>query len=150
MSAQNKPCKVTCTLVLSYIMTLSAQEKGKGRALPSDSVEYSKSPVLSFASSGSSSSQYSSSSSESESDSSDSSEEDEDEDEISQEYLDSLIEKARRSIAAKAAQNTAADKGDALEDDIIELGDPESELKYIFLPLPLLPSSHVIKGASLR
>jgi len=135
-------------------MTLSAQEKGKGRSLPSDP-EHSESPVLSSsssASSGSSSSQYSSSESESESDSSDSSEDedDEDEDEISQGYLDSLLEKARRSIAAKAAQNTAADKGDALEDDIIELGDPESEFKYAFLPLSLLPSSHVVKGASLR
>jgi hypothetical protein len=135
-------------------MTLSAQEKGKGRSLPSDSVEHSASPVLSSsssASSGSSSSQDSSSESESESDSSDSSEDDDDdEDEISQGHLDSLLEKARRSIAAKAAQNIAADKVDALEDDIIELGDPESELKYAFLPLPLLPRSHVVKGASLR
>lgn len=138
-------------------MTLSAQEKGKGRSLPSDSVEHSASPVLSSsssASSGSSSSQDSSSESESESDSSDSSDssedDDDDEDEISQGHLDSLLEKARRSIAAKAAQNIAADKVDALEDDIIELGDPESELKYAFLPLPLLPRSHVVKGASLR
>jgi hypothetical protein len=134
-------------------MTLSAQEKGKGRSLPSDPVEHSESPVLSSSSSvssGSSSSQYSSSDSDLESDSSESSEEDEDEEKISQGYLDSLLEKARKSIAAKAAQITAADKGDALEDDIIELGDPESELKYIFLSLSLLPSSHVVKGASLR
>ena len=89
--------------------------------------------------------------SESESDGSDSSEEEE-EDQISQEYLDSLLEKARRSIAAKAVQNTAAHKADALEDDIIELDDPgsDSELKYAFLSLSLFSNSHIVKGDSLR
>jgi len=63
-----------------------------------------------------------------ESDGEDSSEE-EGEDEISQEYLNSLLEKARKSIAAKAVQITVADKDGALEDDMIALDDPESELK---------------------
>jgi hypothetical protein len=71
----------------------------------------------------------SSSESDPESDGEDSSEE---EDEISQEYLDSLLEKARKSIAAKAVQSTVAGKGGALEDDMIALDDPESELKCAF------------------
>jgi len=115
-------------------MTFSAQEKGKGRLLPSDSVErgdISRSPSASPSSSGPSSSLHSSSESDSESDGEDSSEE-ESEDEISQEYLDSLLEKARRSIAANAVQNIVASKGGALEDDVIALDDPESELKYAF------------------
>ena len=116
-------------------MTLSAQEKGKGRLLPSDSVErgdISPSPSASSSSSGPSSSLHSSSEeSDSESDGEDSSEE-ESEDEISQEYLNSLLEKARRSIAANAVQNIVASKGGALEDDVIALDDPESELKYAF------------------
>jgi hypothetical protein len=121
--------------VKSSRMTLSAQEKGKGRLLPSDSVERrdtSPSPSASSSSSSSpSSSLHSSSESDSESDGEDSSEE-EGEDEVSQEYLNSLLEKARKSIAAKAVQNTVASKGDALEDDVIALDDPESELKCAF------------------
>jgi len=115
-------------------MTLSAQEKGKGRLLPSDSVERrdtSPSPSASSSSSGPSSSLHSSSESDPESDGEDSSEE-EGEDEISQEYLNSLLEKARKSIAAKAVQNTVASKDGGLEDDMIALDDPESELKYAF------------------
>jgi len=118
-------------------MTLSAQEKGKGKLLPSDSVgrtDFSRSSSPSSSSSGSSSSPHSAS--ESESDGENSSEE-ESEDEISQEYLDSLLEEARRSIAAKAMQN--ASKGDPLEDDIIGLDDPESVLKYAFLILYRFP-----------
>jgi len=116
-------------------MTYSTQQKGKGRLLPSEPVEdtdFSKSPSLSSASSSSSSS--SCSSSESESDSADSSEDEE----ISQEYLDSLLEKARKSIAAKAAQNPAAKNGNTLAEDTIDLDDPGSELKS--LP-PLDPGS---------
>ncbi|KAI9463801.1 Fcf2 pre-rRNA processing-domain-containing protein [Russula earlei] len=59
-------------------------------------------------------------------------------DEVSQEYLNSLLEKARRSIAAKAAQSTLARNVDALGEDIIGFHDPESELKS--LP-PLDPGS---------
>jgi hypothetical protein len=47
-------------------------------------------------------------------------------------------------------QNVAADKGDALEEDIIGLGNPESELKCCSFSLSFLTSSHVIKGVSLR
>ena len=130
---------------MSSRMTLTAQEKGKGRLLPSDPVERrdtSPSPsVSSSSSSGPSSSSHSSSESDSESGGEDSSEEESD-DEISQEYLDSLLEKARKSIAAKAVNNTVASKGSALEDDIIALDDPESELKYAFLNLHLEPLSH--------
>ncbi|KAI0270996.1 Fcf2 pre-rRNA processing-domain-containing protein [Russula aff. rugulosa BPL654] len=109
-------------------MTLTAQQKGKGRLLPQESAEcagFSSSPFPSSPSSSSSSS-HSSSSSESESDEDNLEDE---EDDVSQEYLDSLLEKARRSIASKAIGKTVADKGDVLEEDIIGLGDPESELK---------------------
>lgn len=114
-------------------MALSAQQKGKGRLLPQDErAEFSRSPSPSSESSSSpSSSSYSSS--EPESDGGDSSE---DEDDVSQEYLDSLLEKARRSIASKAKQNTVADNGDDLEEDIIVLDDPETELKCVSLSFP--------------
>ena len=106
-------------------MTLSAQQKGKGRLLPQESVKdagFSRSPSPSSVSS-------SQSSSESESDEDTSEDE---EDDVSQEYLDSLLEKARRSIASKAIVKAVADKEDSLEEDIIVLGDPESELKCVF------------------
>jgi hypothetical protein len=105
-------------------MTLSAQQKGKGRLFPQDPVEladFSSSPSPSSASSSASSS-YSSSESESVGDSSE-----DEEDDVSQEYLDSLLEKARRSIALKAIQNS---KADVSEEDIIGL--PETELKCVF------------------
>jgi U3 small nucleolar RNA-associated protein 14 len=117
-------------------MTLSAQQKGKGKLLPSFSVQSADVSSVSSQSSGSSSS-YSSSESESEPDSVDDSEDEEDE--ISQEYLDSLLEKARRSIAAKAVQNTVANDGKALEENIIELDDPGSELKYVLFLSNLIP-----------
>jgi hypothetical protein len=114
-------------------MTITAQEKGKGRLLPSDPVERRDTSPSPSASSSSSSGPSSSlhSSSDSESDGEDSSEE-ESEDEISQECLDSLLEKARKSIAAKAVKNTVASKGRALEDDMIALDNPESEIKHAF------------------
>jgi hypothetical protein len=114
-------------------MTLTAQQKGKGRLVPQESAKctgFSRSPSPSTSSSPSSS--HSSSESESDEDSSEDEEEEEDEeDDVSQEYLDSLLEKARRSIASKAIGKTAADKGDVLEEDIIGLDDPESELKCV-------------------
>ena len=113
-------------------MTLSAQQKGKGKLLPQEErAKFSRSPSPSSASSSPSSSSYSSS--ESESDGEDSSE---DEDNVSQEYLDSLLEKARRSIASKAKQNAVANKGDVLEEDVIVLDDPETELKCVSLSFP--------------
>jgi len=114
-------------------MTLSAQQKGKGRLLPQESAKcagFSSSPSPSSTSSSPSSSH---SSSESESDE-DSSEDEEEDDDVSQEYLDSLLEKARRSIASKAIGKTVADKGNVLEEDIIGLDGPESELKCVFFP----------------
>ncbi|KAH9999605.1 Fcf2 pre-rRNA processing-domain-containing protein [Russula compacta] len=134
-------------------MTLSAQQKGKGRLIPSDPIErteLSASPSPSSVSSSSSSSTpHSSSESASESDSVDSSE-DEDEDEVTQQYLDSLLEKARRSIAAKAPPNAVDDKRHALDEDIIGLDDPESELNSQRNLPPLdpgtLPPSYITPG----
>lgn len=114
-------------------MTLTAQQKGKGRLLPQEPAEcagISSSPSPSSASSSPSSSQFSSSESESDEGSSE-----DEEDDVSQEYLDSLLEKARRSIASKAMGKTVAGRGDVLEEDVIALDDPESELKCVFLTL---------------
>jgi hypothetical protein len=87
----------------------------------------------------------SNSSSESKSEEEDSSE---DEDNVSREYLDSLLEKARRSIASKATQKTVTNKGDILEEDMIGLDGPETGLKCVILYLFLRPSSHLIPEAS--
>jgi hypothetical protein len=115
-------------------MTVSAQQKGKGRLLPQEErAGFSRSPSPSSASSSPSASSYSSS--ESDSDEGDSSDQGSDED-VSQEYLDSLLEKALRSIASKATQNTVANIGDVLEEDVIGLDDPETELKCVFLYFP--------------
>ena len=121
-------------------MPLSALQRGKDSLLPSDSLEQAEifgSPSLLSGTSGSSSLP----SSESESDSDTDSSEDDDENEISPEYLDSLLEKARASIAAKAAQTTSIHQGNALEDDVIRLDDPESELPCVFLFFFLNPWS---------
>ncbi|KAI9443480.1 Fcf2-domain-containing protein [Lactarius indigo] len=134
-------------------MALSALQKGKGRLHPADSLDRAESSKISSRSSTSSGSSTSSlsSSSESESESgsggADSSE-DEDEDEISQEYLDSLLEKARESIAQKA-NNTRAQNGGALEEDVIRLNDPEFELEGL-PPLDpgTLPPSYITFGKS--
>ena len=134
-------------------MSFSASQKGKGR--PDDSLDHDDSLEFSSrssTSSGSSTSSLSSSESESESDHGADSLEDEDEDEISQEYLDSLLEKARASIADKAAKNTPVQNGDALELDVIRLNDTESELECVFFCLhPSLPAySHLTSGDSLH
>lgn len=122
-------------------MTLSAQQKGKGRLLPQELAKdagFSRSPSPS-----STSSSHSSSESESDEDSSE-----DEEDDVSQEYLDSLLEKARRSIASKAIGKAVTDKGDSLEEDIIVLDDPESELKCVFLYIfPLWLGSHLVQGS---
>ncbi|KAH8994332.1 Fcf2-domain-containing protein [Lactarius hatsudake] len=135
-------------------MALSVLQKGKGRlhpVVPLDRVESSEISSRSSTSSGSSTSSLSSSSeSESESGSggADSSE-DEDEEVISQEYLDSLLEKARASIAQKAANTIPAQNGGALEEDVIRLNDPESELEGL-PPLDpgTLPPSYITFGKS--
>ena len=149
-------------------MTLSPQQKGKGRLLPQESAKcagFSSSPSPSSTSSSSSSS-HSSSESESDEDSSED-EEDASEDEVSQEYLDSLLEKARRSIASNAIGKTVPDKGDVSEEDIIELGDPKSELQCVLLSFLLglvlihprslppldpgtLPNSYITLGKTLN
>jgi hypothetical protein len=118
-------------------MALSVSQKGKGRLHPADTLDRAESfgfSSRSSTSSGSSTSSLSSSSeSESESEPVAGSSEEEDEDDISQEYLDSLLEKARATIAEKVAKNTPAQIGDALEEDVIRLNDPESELECVFL-----------------
>jgi hypothetical protein len=131
-------------------MTLSAQQKGKGRLLPQESAKcagFSSSPSSSSTSSSPSSSH---SSSQSESDEDSSEDEEDEEDDVSQEYLDALLEKARRSIASKAIGKTAADKEDALEEDVIGLDDPELGLKCVFFIFPLWPGSHLVQGAFLH
>src|SRR6266702_162190 len=135
-------------------MALSVLQKGKGRLHPADSLDRAESSELSSGSptsSGSSSSSLSSSSgSESESEPGADSSEDQDEDEVSQEYLDSLLEEARASIAEKVANNTPAQNGGALEDDVIRLNDSESELEYVFWPQPSPPAcSHPTSEDSL-
>jgi hypothetical protein len=130
-------------------MPLPAVQKGKDSLLPSDSLEQAEisgSPSLLSVTSNSSSSP----SSESESDSDTDSSEDDDENEISPEYLDSLLEKARASIAAKAAQNTSIHQGNALEDDVIRLDDPESELPCVVYFSFSIPGSHIISGIFLH
>jgi hypothetical protein len=96
--------------------------------LPSDSLEPTDSSGSSEVSGSSSSS--SSSASESESDRDTNNSEDEEEDETSPEYLASLLEKARASIAAKMEHDTSNHHGDVLE-DVIRLDDQESELKCV-------------------
>ncbi|KAH9980006.1 Fcf2 pre-rRNA processing-domain-containing protein [Lactifluus volemus] len=112
--------------------------------LPSNSLDpedFSGSPEVSGSSSSSSSS-----ASESESDPDTDSSEDEEEDEISPEYLDSLLEKARANIAAKLEHDTSNHHGDVL-DDVIRLDDQESELKDL-PPLDpgALPPSYITFG----
>jgi len=132
-------------------MALSVSQKGKGRLYPNDSLDRDENFVSwSSTSSGSSTSSLSSSSeSESESEHGANSSEDEDEDDVSQEYLDALLEKARASIAEKAAKNTLAQNGDALEADVIRLTDIESELEGL-PPLDpgALPPSYITFGES--
>jgi hypothetical protein len=131
-------------------MALSISQKGKGRLRPDDPLDLDESSKFSSRSTTSSSSSTSSfsSSSESESESepehgADSSE-DEDEDEVTQEYLDSLLEKARASIAEKAAKNTPAK--DTSEEDVIRLDDLDSEFKCVFGPIFSYVSSSLFRG----
>jgi hypothetical protein len=118
-------------------MALSVSQKGKGRSYSDESLDRDESSGFdsrSSTSSGSSTSSLSSSSgSESESEHGADSSEDEDEDDVSQEYLDSLLEKARASIAEKAAKNTRTQNEDASEADVIKLTDIESELECVFV-----------------
>ena len=107
----------------------------------SEPADSSGSPEVSGSSSSSTSSQASSAS-ESESDFDTDSSEDEEEEEISPEYLDSLLEKARASIAAKLEHDASNQHGDVLEDDVIKLDDQESELKCVLAhSSPLTDSS---------
>ncbi|KAI0301156.1 hypothetical protein B0F90DRAFT_1810181 [Multifurca ochricompacta] len=123
-------------------MALSTIQKGKGRLLPTNTLERTDS-----GNSSSSVSSISSSSSPSSSDSgTDSSEDEDDEEEISQEYLDSLLEKARASMAAKAKHNAANH-----DEDVIGLDDPESKLKGL-PPLDpgILPPPYITFGETLH
>ncbi|KAN0127335.1 Fcf2 domain containing protein [Lactarius tabidus] len=134
-------------------MALSISRKGKGRLRPDDPLDLDESSKFSSRSTTSSSSSTSSLSSSSESESESESEPEhgadssEDEDEITQEYLDSLLEKARASIAEKAAKNTPAK--DTSEEDVIRLDDLDSEFKGL-PPLDpgTLPPSYITFGES--
>ncbi|THH09264.1 hypothetical protein EW146_g8727 [Bondarzewia mesenterica] len=117
-------------------MPLTTLDKGKGKALPEPS------HVLHA-------SQFSSStSSESDSDSdSDSSVSDSD-DEVTQEYLDSLLEKARQSIVASArSEEDAVEKKRGDEEEIIDL-EPHQENQEKLPPLDpgTLPNPYIILG----
>ena len=96
-------------------MSVSAADKGKGRALPEDEeleIAEEREEVSSSASD---------SASDSDSDSnSETSEDSESEDEITQEQLDALLEKARQNAVASSSSGGTISFN---EEDIIDLGD---------------------------
>ena len=142
-SARIQVLSILCLPRTRQPMALLSQ-KGKGRLYPDDLIHRDESSGFasrsSTSSASSTSSLSSSSGSESESEHGADSSEDEDEDDVSQEYLESLLEKARASMAEKAAKNTLAQNGDSLEADVIRLTDIESELECVFLPHHFLPA----------
>ncbi|KAI0264033.1 Fcf2 pre-rRNA processing-domain-containing protein [Gloeopeniophorella convolvens] len=127
-------------------MPLTALQKGKGKALPGELAERTASPGPS-ASSASGSPASSSYSSSSESDSEDDSESSEDnsesEGEVTEEYLNSLLQKARESIAANEAQaGPSFDTTTAGEEEIINWNLPPLD------PGPM-PPSYITLGKTL-
>ncbi|KAH6911361.1 Fcf2 pre-rRNA processing-domain-containing protein [Coprinopsis sp. MPI-PUGE-AT-0042] len=124
----------------------STLDKGKGKAKaiePVEEEEPQRSSQLN-AESDSESSSSGSSSSESESDSdSDISDSDEDEPEITQEYLDSLIEKAKQNASAKEQGLT----GNEEEEDVLTL---DSEKPLPSLDPGNLPKPYIEVGTSKR
>ncbi|KAI0042480.1 Fcf2-domain-containing protein [Auriscalpium vulgare] len=123
-------------------MALTALDKGKGKAMPEDR-EHEQS------SSSSSSGSEPNSSSESDSDSSDDSASDSEED-ITPEYLESLLDKARQNAAGSAStSNPPARSGFlSLEEDIIDLGGADRQLPA--LDPGTLPKSYITLGATRR
>jgi uncharacterized Zn finger protein (UPF0148 family) len=110
------------TTQLNATMALTALDKGKGKAVPETHKETSESG--------------SSSSSASSSDSDSSSSESESEDEVTPEYLESLLEKARQSAAVR--HSARKNYNGAHEEEMIKLSGSTNEyvpscLVYIFL-----------------
>lgn len=102
------------------MMSVTSLDKGKGKALPEDIEVVSRSSSRSRSSSSSDSSD-----SDLDSDSSDTSSDEE----ITQEYLDSLLEKARKNAArALSAKQQSRDNDDFAEgDEVIKLDEEEDE-----------------------
>ncbi|PIL22861.1 hypothetical protein GSI_15557 [Ganoderma sinense ZZ0214-1] len=122
-------------------MATTALEKGKGRARPED-LEDDEVEQTSAASASSEDSD--SSDSDSDSDSSDDSSSDSDSDsdsgeEVTQEFLDALLERARQNARAKAKQAAVAAKGG--EDEFIHLGSDDEGEEKKQKPLPPLDTS---------
>lgn len=104
-------------------MSLTAAEKGKGRALPQDELEVADhdETLNQAASLVNSDSDSSESDSEDDSEGSDTSD---DEEEISEEFMESLLEKARQNMSAK--KQAAALEAEE-NDEVIKLGGDDSE-----------------------
>ena len=111
-------------------MAVTTLEKGKGRARPED-IEEDEVERTSAASASSEDSDSSDSDSDSDSSSDDSSSDSDSDsesgDEVTQEFLDSLLERARQNARAKVKQASAVEGG---EEEFIHLGsDDEDEAK---------------------
>ncbi len=124
-------------------MTVTALDKGKGRARPEDleDAEVAQENAGSAASSHSSDSD-SDSDSDSSDDSSDSDSDSDSGEDVTPEFLESLLEKARQNARAKAATRPLANNGG--EEEFIHLGSDDEEernkkepyvLRYLFLQL---------------
>lgn len=102
-------------------MSVTSLYKGKGRALSEET------EVVSRSSSRSRSSSSDSSDSDSDSDSDNSSD-----DEITQEYLDSLLEKARQNVARPSNFKTQSTDNFAGGDEVIKLSEGEEDEQRYF------------------
>lgn len=109
-------------------MAVTALEKGKGRALP-EAEEDQLEDNHAHATTSSDSSDSDEDSSTSDSDASE-----EEDDEISQEFLDSLLNQARKNMSAKA--HTTSDE--TAEEEVIRLGDPNDPTEACVPSPPLL------------
>lgn len=110
-------------------MSTSLKAKGKERALPNPLERRSISPSEASSSSASSSASDSSESeSDSEEDSSTSDDESGSDEEITQEYLESLLDKARKNLASVQPIISSPESTSDDEEDIIHLDDGQSKL----------------------
>lgn len=116
-------------------MATQATLTGKGKALPDDQIE-------DFSVEGSSSSgSDTSSDSDSDSDASGSDTSDSDEEEITEEYLESLLDKARQSISSRQPARDLH-----TEEEVIQLGSGEQEAPLPSLDPGRLPSTYIEVG----
>ena len=117
-------------------MSVTSLDKGKQKALPEE-IEVTSRP--SSRSGSYSSSDSSSSNSDSDSDSST-------DDEITQEYLDSLLEKARRNVAQASSSKGQPEDNFAGGDEVIQL-DGEEEEKCVIQHYFIVPLSDSIQSS---